>query len=142
MTDGSASTRRVVFILAVAMSLLAAAVLATGAAAESEVHTFPSKPAPAPTMIEGQKSAARPGGTTDHDKLKQLQGPFGSGPEVTKACLECHTEAGKHIMKSLHWKWDFTNPGTGQQLGKKHLVNNFCTNARGNEGMCAQCHIR
>jgi hypothetical protein len=24
--------------------------------------------------------------------------------------------------------------------GKKHLVNTFCTNARGNEGMCAQCH--
>ncbi|MCF6282855.1 MAG: tetrathionate reductase family octaheme c-type cytochrome [Candidatus Polarisedimenticolaceae bacterium] len=25
-------------------------------------------------------------------------------------------------------------------LGKSVLINNFCTNARGNEGMCAQCH--
>lgn len=44
-------------------------------------------------------------------------------------------------MESVHWTWDYTNKGTGQQLGKKFLVNNFCTNARGNEGMCAQCHI-
>lgn len=108
--------------------------------ASEEVHTFPSKPT-APMVIEGQKSANKAGGTADHSKFKQLQGPFASGPEVTKACLECHTEAGKHIMKSLHWKWEFINPKTGQKLGKKHLVNNFCTNARGNEGMCAQCHI-
>ncbi len=125
-----------------ALALLTAALISPPtASAEGEVHTFPSKPASAPTVIEGQTSAAKPGGTTDHSKLKQLQGPFATGPEVTKACLECHTEAGKHVMKSLHWKWDFKNPGTGQQLGKKHLVNNFCTNARGNEGMCAQCHI-
>jgi octaheme c-type cytochrome (tetrathionate reductase family) len=43
-------------------------------------------------------------------------------------------------MKSIHWTWEYTQPDTGDQLGKKHLVNTFCTNARGNEGMCAQCH--
>ena len=78
--------------------------------------------------------------TADHSKYEALEGPFTSGPEVTKACLTCHTEAGKHFMKSIHWTWEYTHPETGQKLGKKNLINNFCTNARGNEGMCAQCH--
>ena len=78
--------------------------------------------------------------TTDHTKLKELQGPFSSGPEVTKVCLECHNTAGHQFKKNKHWTWEYKNPKTGQLLGKKHLVNNFCTNARGNEGMCAQCH--
>ena len=78
--------------------------------------------------------------TADHSKYEALQGPFNGGPEVTKACLSCHTEAGKHFMKSIHWTWEYTHPETGQKLGKKTLINNFCTNARGNEGMCAQCH--
>ncbi len=78
--------------------------------------------------------------TADHTKFDSLQGPFESGPEVTKACLKCHTEAGRHFMKSIHWTWEYDNPVTGQKLGKKHLINTFCTNARGNEGMCAQCH--
>ena len=78
--------------------------------------------------------------TADHSKYKVLKGPFINGSEVTKACLSCHTEAGKHFMKSIHWTWEYTHPKTGQKLGKKNLINNFCTNARGNEGMCAQCH--
>jgi octaheme c-type cytochrome (tetrathionate reductase family) len=78
--------------------------------------------------------------TTDHSKLKELQGPFSSGPEVTKACLECHNTAGHQFMQNKHWTWSYEHPQTGQKLGKGVLVNNFCTNARGNEGMCAQCH--
>ncbi|MGV6818822.1 MAG: tetrathionate reductase family octaheme c-type cytochrome [Thiotrichales bacterium] len=78
--------------------------------------------------------------TTDHSKLKELQGPFTSGPEVTKACLKCHNTAGHQFMKNKHWTWKYHNPKTGQDLGKSVLVNNFCTNAAGNEGMCAQCH--
>src|SRR5271157_6601074 len=41
---------------------------------------------------------------------------------------------------SIHWTWDYKNPKTGQLLGKENIVNNLCTNARGNEGMCAMCH--
>ena len=78
--------------------------------------------------------------TTDHSQLKALKGPFFSGPEVTKACLECHNTAGHQFMKNKHWTWDYKHPKTGQHLGKSVLINNFCTNARGNEGMCAQCH--
>ncbi|WP_456405904.1 tetrathionate reductase family octaheme c-type cytochrome [Thiolapillus sp.] len=78
--------------------------------------------------------------TTDHTKLKELQGPFNSGPEVTRACLECHNTAGHQFKKNKHWTWSYTHPETGQKLGKSVLINNFCTNAKGNEGMCAQCH--
>ncbi len=85
---------------------------------------------------EPKKSSA----TTDHSKLKELEGPFLSGPEVTKACIECHNTAGHQFMQNKHWTWDYKHPKTGQHLGKSVLINNFCTNARGNEGMCAQCH--
>ncbi len=61
-------------------------------------------------------------------------------PEVTKACLTCHNKAGHQFQKSIHWTWEYKNEKTGQTLGKRNLVNNFCTNARGNEGMCAMCH--
>ncbi len=89
------------------------------------------------TSLDGSRSSKS---TTDHSKLKELQGPFQSGPEVTKACLGCHNKAGDQFIKNKHWTWKYTHPVTGQKLGKSVLVNNFCTNARGNEGMCAQCH--
>lgn len=92
------------------------------------------------TVIEKPTTRSDSNSTADHSKFEQLQGPFSSGPEVTKACLECHTEAGHQFMKNIHWTWEYENEKTGQKLGKKHLVNTFCTNSRGNEGMCAQCH--
>ena len=92
------------------------------------------------TVVEKPTVRKDSSSTADHSKFKQLKGPFNSGPEVTRACLECHTEAGHQFMKNIHWTWEYDNPLSGQKLGKKHLVNNFCTNARGNEGMCAQCH--
>jgi octaheme c-type cytochrome (tetrathionate reductase family) len=87
-----------------------------------------------------EKSTDENKSTTDHSKLKELEGPFSNGPEVTKACLGCHNKAGHQFKKNKHWTWEYKDTETGQMLGKKHLVNTFCTNARGNEGMCAQCH--
>ena len=84
---------------------------------------------------------ARQVSTADHTKFKELQGPFASGPEVTKACLSCHTEASKQVHKSLHWTWDYTNPTTGQKLGKKNVINNFCGSLATNEPRCTSCHI-
>lgn len=78
--------------------------------------------------------------TADHSKFKELKGPFQDGPAVTEACLACHNKAGEQFIHSIHWKWEYKHPKTGQILGKKTLINNFCTNARGNEGMCSQCH--
>ena len=121
--------------LSILLFLLCIAIAAASAQASSQWPTPPDAEAASP-----QVSGPLQGGTADHTKFEQLKGPFASGPDVTKACLGCHTEAGKHFMQNIHWTWSYQDPKTGQQLGKKYLVNNFCTNARGNEGMCAQCH--
>ena len=91
---------------------------------------------------DGEEATAHPiSSTADHSQFKALHKNFKNGPEVTKACLSCHNKAGKQIQKNIHWTWTYHNKKTGQLLGKEHLINNFCSNARGNEGMCAQCHI-
>jgi octaheme c-type cytochrome (tetrathionate reductase family) len=79
--------------------------------------------------------------TADHSKFPSLKQKFASGPEVTKACLECHTNAAKQIHKTTHWTWEYTNPDTGQKLGKKNVVNNYCIAAVPNIASCSSCHI-
>ncbi len=79
--------------------------------------------------------------TADHTKFKQLQKTFNSGPEVTKACLECHTEAAGQIHRTKHWKWEFLNPDTKQTLGKKTVLNNFCISIASNYASCTSCHV-
>src|SRR5450759_3530618 len=81
-------------------------------------------------------AAKLPKSTADHSKFKELDREFASGPEVTKACLTCHTEAAKQIHQTQHWTWEFVNPDTKQLLGKKHIVNNFCTSVKSNEASC------
>jgi len=48
--------------------------------------------------------------TADHSKFKVLKEKFKTGPDMTKACLSCHTEAAKHIMKTTHWTWEVVTP--------------------------------
>ncbi len=79
--------------------------------------------------------------TADHSKFKELKGPFKTGPEVTQACLICHTEAAKQVHKTKHWTWEVVNPATGRKLGKKNVINNFCGTITGNEPRCTSCHI-
>lgn len=50
--------------------------------------------------------------TTDDSRLKPLMREFASGPEMTAACVSCHTEAADQVMRTLHCTWDFTNPAT------------------------------
>src|SRR3990167_9252578 len=108
--------------------LLVAAVAAIFFAAAAPAAT---KPAPVKLLTS----------TADHSKFKELNQEFASGPEVTKACLSCHTEASKQIHQTQHWKWEYINPDTQQVLGKKHVVNNFCTSVKSNEAACNSCHI-
>ena len=84
---------------------------------------------------------AKTSSTADHKQFESLDKTFSSGPEVTKACLECHTEAAKQIHKTQHWTWEFENPDTGQQLGKKNVINNFCIGTASNISACASCHV-
>lgn len=58
--------------------------------------------------------------TAIHAKFEQSNAPFITGLDLTKACLGCHTEAGKEVTRSIHWIWETLNPTTGQTLGKKH----------------------
>ena len=93
--------------------------------------------APAPAALVKKASNS----TADHSKFKELQKEFKTAPEITKACLICHTEAAKQIHKTQHWNWEYRNPETQQKLGKKHVINNFCTAVESNQKFCAACHI-
>ena len=110
-----------------------------GAAPQPAAETVP---AAAPAANAAKPVNVRPptNSTADHSKFEALRGPFKTGPEVTKACLSCHTEAGKQVQHTKHWTWDITNPKTGQKLGKKNLINNFCTSTVSNEKDCMACH--
>lgn len=79
--------------------------------------------------------------TADHTKFKSLNKNFRNGPEVTKACLECHTEAARQVHETKHWTWEFINPATKRKLGKKNIINNFCTSIKTNQTFCSACHI-
>lgn len=79
--------------------------------------------------------------TADHSKYKELDRVFNTAPEVTKACLGCHTEAAKQIHKTKHWKFEFLNPDNKQRLGKKNILNNFCITPKSNYAYCTACHI-
>jgi len=64
--------------------------------------------------------------TTDHSKHDALKKEFQSGPEVTAACLSCHSEAASQFHKTIHWTW--LDPATAESrvLGKGGLsINNF-----------------
>ena len=64
--------------------------------------------------------------TTDHSKHQILKQKFTSGPQVTKACLSCHSEAAIQFHKTIHWTWMDPATTDGKQLGKGGLsVNNF-----------------
>jgi octaheme c-type cytochrome (tetrathionate reductase family) len=83
-------------------------------------------------------------GHTDHSYLYK-QKDFKTGPEVTRACLECHPEAGAQMLKSKHFLWvgDAVKvPGhTGEhRIGKKNLINNFCIGIESNWPKCTSCH--
>ncbi len=78
--------------------------------------------------------------TVDHSRLEELQGPFQTGEDVTRACLGCHTEAARQVMATPHWTWDYEDPLTGQRLGKKTMINAFCIGLQSNEAFCTSCH--
>jgi len=125
--------------------LLAALASVSFAAGASEPPAAAAPAAPAAAAPgPGATPAAPPkalSSTADHSKFKELQQNFKSGPEVTKACLSCHTEAAKQVHKTKHWTWEWVNPENKQKLGKKNVINNFCTATASNEKFCASCHV-
>ena len=124
-------------MLATAAALAAIAAWAATAPASTPAAKPDAATQSAPTAgahpyapVNGTPAATAPkvsASTADHSKFKELQRPFATGPDVTKACLACHTEAAKQVHQSKHWTWEFLNPDTQQRLGKKNIINNFCT---------------
>ncbi|MCJ2377383.1 tetrathionate reductase family octaheme c-type cytochrome [Vibrio sp. ZSDZ34] len=77
--------------------------------------------------------------TADHSQFDSLHQEFDYAPDVTEACLECHTEAGKQLHETFHWSW--RKEVDGKMVGKgENAFNNYCISAKGNES-CTQCHI-
>lgn len=80
---------------------------------------------------------------TDHTYL--LPGPFETGQEVTRACLDCHPDAAEQMMDTVHWTWESDPvllPGREEPVtvGKKNQINNFCIGIQGNWQKCTTCH--
>jgi octaheme c-type cytochrome (tetrathionate reductase family) len=82
--------------------------------------------------------------SVDHSKFTSLQKNFAHPQEVTEACITCHTERHKEVMKSNHWNWEREEYVKGRgiiHIGKKNAINNFCIGVEGNEQSCAKCHV-
>ncbi len=89
------------------------------------------------TLFVGASAAA-------NDMHKEITGPFATPMEVTKKCLECHTEAASEVMKTSHWTWSVEQDIVGRgkvELGKKNAINNFCISIGANWPRCTSCHI-
>lgn len=79
--------------------------------------------------------------TADHATFEVLQEEFDYAPDVTEACLSCHTEAAKQVHNTFHWQWEKKIEGQPVPVGKKqYAFNNYCVAAGGNTS-CKQCHI-
>lgn len=86
----------------------------------------------------------------DHSEF--VKGPFQTGPDVTKACLECHEKQAGDFIKTPHWTWKGPSRGhvaglekSDKEYGKANLINNFCTSVQGGpdgivHSFCTKCH--
>jgi hypothetical protein len=80
---------------------------------------------------------------TSHKDI--VKGPFESGQDVTRACLECHQEAAFEVMQTVHWTWEskpYEIEGRPEPvtIGKKNALNNFCIGIQSNWPGCTSCH--
>ncbi len=82
-----------------------------------------------------------------HSNFEILKKNFEKPEDITKACLSCHTEAAKDIMKTSHWTWSNKSDkipgkeGKTLETGKSKGINNFCISIQSNEERCTSCHI-
>lgn len=81
----------------------------------------------------------------DHGEF--IKGPFKTGEEVTKTCLQCHEKEAADFMQTPHWKWKGVPrtvkglDNSKEEYGKANLLNNFCTDVEGgSRPFCTKCH--
>ncbi len=125
-------TKAIIFFLAVVAPLLIVTVALR-------------KPAPDHSQLEKLRAQypVKHKSGVDHSKMEILQQDFKNPHQITEACLSCHTERGMELLHSAHFTWEREAfiPGRGvTYLGKKNLLNNYCTGVQSNEGSCMKCH--
>jgi len=91
-----------------------------------------------------QAHLPQPMNHTDHTAL--MTGPYETGADVTKACMDCHPEAGEQVIHTAHWTWEsepIYDPDRQEFVttGKKNSINNFCIGVQGNWPACTSCHV-
>ena len=82
--------------------------------------------------------------SADHSQFPQLKKTFSEPQQVTEACIACHNERHKEVMRSSHWNWERGEYMEGRgvrYVGKKNLLNNFCIGVAGSRQSCDKCHI-
>ena len=132
------------YIIGYLLFLMGGVMLSSAGYASAKNESMQKSPAaaiPATAAKPADTKKAKSQSTADHSKFKELDKNFKTGPEVTKACLTCHTEAAKQVHLTKHWTWEFINPATKRKLGKKNVINNFCTSTKTNQTFCSACHI-
>ena len=80
---------------------------------------------------------------TDHSNL--FSEPLETGSDVTRACLNCHPDAGEEMLHNVHWTWKASAvnvPWRDEPVatGKANVINNFCIGVQGNWPGCTRCH--
>ena len=98
--------------------------------------------APGRTMAQQATKAKTLWITADHSKHAALQKTFKNGPEITQACLSCHSEAAEQFKETIHWTWVGNTTPDGKVLGKAgDSLNNFCISTNNmNDKKCQDCH--
>jgi len=133
----SSGTRHILNNLVIALTVIACSLAPAALAAETFTDQAPGRTMARQAIKSGAKWI-----TADHSKLAALQKKFRSGPEVTRACVSCHSEAEDQFHKTIHWTWMGPKTDKGIQLGKgEYSLNNFCisSNKRADKG-CLSCH--
>ena len=78
----------------------------------------------------------------ENPHAEYIKGPFETGPDVTKVCLECHEKETNDFMKTSHWTWSLEQKIGGKTVtaGKRNTFNNYCTQIVTNEPSCNKGH--
>jgi octaheme c-type cytochrome (tetrathionate reductase family) len=128
------------FILPCTLLLFMLTLLCVSSAPASEEDA--DEQAPGLTMADQATKEKKLWITVDHSRLDALKKDFRSGPEVTQACLSCHTEAAQQFHKTIHWTWQAYTTEDGHTYGKgADSINNFCISTnRMQDKECLNCH--
>jgi len=82
--------------------------------------------------------------SSEEGHRSRIKGPFISGPDVTRVCLQCHKQQAREFIKHEHWTWSTTQslPRRNKkiEIGKKNGINNFCIAVPSNWPRCTSCH--